>query len=142
MWTQVTECITRCNLPACQLMVAMGLPAHRIPDVRRLYGLTSFSDSAIDFGTAFRAKPSGHCIAVRIAAETPTVGFKPTSGLINELSFRSTPNVWGYFSQDSSGNDSEECADSQFGHLFANGTRDQRAAKRDISSRIESTGIV
>lgn len=28
---------------------------------------------------------------------------QPTSGTIKELNFRSTPDVWGYFSVDSSG---------------------------------------
>ena len=34
----VTEGITLVNLPATQLQVAMGIPLHRIPDVRRFYG--------------------------------------------------------------------------------------------------------
>ena len=62
----------------------------------------------------------GHCIAVRITAENPDAGFQPTSGTIEELNFRSTPDVWGYFSVDSSGT-VHEFADSQFGHLFAHG---------------------
>ncbi|CAN0455563.1 unnamed protein product, partial [Scytosiphon promiscuus] len=47
-------------------------------------------------------------------------GVQPTSGTIKELNFRSTPDVWGYFSVDSSGL-VHEFADSQFGHLFARG---------------------
>ena len=33
----VTEMITGVNLPACQLMVAMGIPLGRIPQIRSLY---------------------------------------------------------------------------------------------------------
>jgi acetyl/propionyl-CoA carboxylase alpha subunit len=32
----VTEMITGVNLPACQLMVAMGVPLGRIPQIRKL----------------------------------------------------------------------------------------------------------
>jgi acetyl-CoA carboxylase/biotin carboxylase 1 len=74
----------------------------------------------IDFDTVKRNDPTGHCIAVRITAENAEAGFKPTSGGIQELNFRSTPSVWGYFSMDSSGS-IHGFADSQFGHLFASG---------------------
>ena len=46
----------------------------------------------------------------------PDEGFQPTSGSISELSFRNTPNVWGYFSTYKG---VHEFSDSQFGHLFA-----------------------
>ena len=97
----VTEMITRVNLPAAQLQVAMGIPLHNIPDIRELYGRHRFEDdpnaatSKIDFDAALRVPPNGHCIAVRITAENAEAGFKPTSGGIQELNFRSTPNVWG-----------------------------------------------
>lgn len=38
--------------------------------------------------TAERVAPDGHCIAVRVTAENPDMGFKPTSGTIQELNFR------------------------------------------------------
>ena len=99
----VTEMITRVNLPAAQLQVAMGIPLHHIPEVRELYGKNRFEDastvaagdSSIDFATTARLPPAGHCIAVRITAENAEAGFKPTSGGIQELNFRSTPSVWG-----------------------------------------------
>ncbi len=84
----VTEMITQVNLPAAQLQVAMGIPLHRIPDIRRLYGLEPLGDAPIDFDTAERIPPEGHCIAVRVTAENPDMGFKPTSGTIQELNFR------------------------------------------------------
>ena len=105
----VTEMITRVNLPAAQLQVAMGIPLHHIPEIRELYGKNRFEDdvsdskSVIDFSKTERVPPYGHCIAVSITAENAEQGFKPTSGGIQELNFRSTPNVWGYFSMDSSG---------------------------------------
>lgn len=47
------------------------------------------------------------------------------TGRIDELHFRPTPKVWGYFSVKSDGG-IHEFSDSQFGHLFAKGgTRDE-----------------
>jgi acetyl-CoA carboxylase / biotin carboxylase 1 len=141
----VTEMITRVNLPAAQLQVAMGIPLHNIPDIRELYGRHRFEDdpqaehSKIDFETATRVEPHGHCIAVRITAENAEAGFKPTSGGIQELNFRSTPNVWGYFSMDSSGS-IHEFADSQFGHLFANGP-DREQARRNMVLALKELSI-
>lgn len=48
--------------------------------------------------------------------------------LPNSHKTRSTPDVWGYFSVDSSGL-VHEFADSQFGHLFATG-KDREAARK------------
>ena len=140
----VTEMITRVNLPAAQLQVAMGIKLCNIPDVRELYGSNRFEDnynaeSKIDFSTATRQPPNGHCIAVRITAENAEAGFKPTSGGIQELNFRSTPNVWGYFSMDSSGS-IHEFADSQFGHLFANG-KDREEARRNMVLALKELSI-
>ena len=141
----VTEMITRVNLPAAQLQVAMGIPLYHIPEIRELYGKNRFEDdnsdgkSAIDFDVAERVPAYGHCIAVRITAENAEAGFKPTSGGIQELNFRSTPNVWGYFSMDSSGS-IHEFADSQFGHLFASGT-DREQARRNMALALKEMSI-
>ncbi|KAL7520214.1 hypothetical protein ACHAWX_004953 [Stephanocyclus meneghinianus] len=141
----VTEMITRVNLPAAQLQVAMGIPLYHIPEIRELYGKNRFEDdvsdgkSIIDFSTADRLPPYGHCIAVRITAENAEAGFKPTSGGIQELNFRSTPNVWGYFSMDSSGS-IHEFADSQFGHLFASGM-DREQARRNMVLALKELSI-
>ena len=53
-------------------------------------------------------------MACRITSEDANDGFKPTCGLIEELSFRSTPEVWGYFSVKSGGG-IHEFSDSQVG---------------------------
>jgi len=141
----VTEMITRVNLPAAQLQVAMGIPLHHIPEIRELYGKNRFEDdvsdskSVIDFSKTERVPPYGHCIAVRITAENAEQGFKPTSGGIQELNFRSTPNVWGYFSMDSSGS-IHEFADSQFGHLFASGP-DREQARRNMVLALKELSI-
>ncbi|CAK4078457.1 unnamed protein product [Aphanomyces euteiches] len=127
----VTEMITGVNLPACQLQVAMGIPLHLIPDVRRLYNKDSYGKTPIDFDTERQSPPHGHVIAARITAEDPNAGFQPTSGQIEELNFRSTPDVWGYFSVDSSGR-VHEFADSQIGHLFSWSTSRERARKNLI----------
>jgi acetyl-CoA carboxylase/biotin carboxylase 1 len=84
-------------------------------------------------------EPNGHCIAVRITAENAEAGFKPTSGGIQELNFRSTPSVWGYFSMDSSGS-IHEFADSQFGHLFASGP-DREQARRNMVLALKELSI-
>lgn len=40
--------------------VAMGIPLHRIPDIRKLYGQDALGDSAIDFDTGkFKNKKGG-----------------------------------------------------------------------------------
>jgi acetyl-CoA carboxylase/biotin carboxylase 1 len=141
----VTEMITRVNLPAAQLQVAMGIPLDNIPEIREFYGRNRFEDdpiapsSRIDFESAQRVNPHAHCIAVRITAENAEAGFKPTSGGIQELNFRSTPNVWGYFSMDSSGS-IHEFADSQFGHLFASGT-DREQARRNMVQALKELSI-
>lgn len=127
----VTEMITNVNLPAAQLQVAMGIPLHFIPDVRRLYMKEAFGTAKIDFENEKQAPPNGHVIAARITAEDPNAGFQPTSGSIKELNFRSTPDVWGYFSVDSSGQ-VHEFADSQIGHLFSWSTSRDRARKNMI----------
>jgi len=135
----VTEMITKVNLPASQLQVAMGIPLHLIPDVRKLYGRDPLGKDTIDFENEERTPPNGHCIAVRITAENPDQGFRPTSGNIQELNFRSTPEVWGYFSVNSSGL-VHEFADSQFGHLFASGlTRD--AARKNMVLALKELSI-
>ncbi len=141
----VTEMITNVNLPAAQLQVAMGIPLDNIPEIRTLYGQNRFADdpsaeeARIDFMTVERQPANGHCIAVRITAENAEAGFKPTSGGIQELNFRSTPNVWGYFSMDSSGS-VHEFADSQFGHLFANGV-DREQARRNMVLALKELSI-
>lgn len=139
----VTEMITRVNLPAAQLQVAMGIPLYNIPEIRELYGRHRFEresgSGVIDFDNEEMRGPYGHCIAVRITAENAEAGFKPTSGGIQELNFRSTPNVWGYFSMDSSGS-IHEFADSQFGHLFANGP-DREQARRNMVLALKELSI-
>jgi len=124
----VTENILQINLPCCQLQVAMGVPLHRIKDIRRLYGRHPCGKDTIDFTYSERKCPPRHCLAVRVTAENPDAGFQPTSGNIEELHFRSAIDVWGYFSVNSSGN-IHEFADSQFGHIFASGP-DRESARR------------
>ncbi|EPY87349.1 acetyl-CoA carboxylase 2 [Camelus ferus] len=74
----------------------MGVPLHRLKDIRLLYG------------------------------ESPWGGFKPSSGTVQELNFRSSKNVWGYFSVAAAGG-LHEFADSQFGHCFSWGENREEA---------------
>ncbi|XP_059279749.1 acetyl-CoA carboxylase 1-like [Lycium ferocissimum] len=127
----VTEWIADINLPAAQVAVGMGIPLWQIPEIRRLYGMahgggydgwrkTSIVATPFDFDKAETTRPRGHCVAVRVTSEDPDDGFKPTSGEVQELSFRSKPNVWAYFAVKSGGG-IHEFSDSQFGHVFAFG---------------------
>ncbi|KAJ2826052.1 acetyl-coenzyme-A carboxylase [Coemansia erecta] len=143
-----TEMVSGVNLPAAQLLVAMGIPLHRIREIRHLYGLDPNGTGEIDFGFAspqakeVQRKPraKGHVIAVRITAENPEAGFKPSSGMMQSLNFRSSTNVWGYFSVSANGG-LHEYADSQFGHIFAYGSSREQArqamvvALKEISIR-------
>ena len=115
----VTEWISGVNIPACQVLIAQGVPLHAIPDLRRLYGKDPDGTDPIDFENAeARVPAAGHVIAVRITAENANDGFKPTAGRIEEISFKNNPDVWGYFSV-KGGGAVHEFSDSQFGHLFA-----------------------
>jgi len=124
----VTEWISGVNIPSAQLLVGMGVPLHRIPDIRRLYGKDPKASDAIDFEADAQTPPSGHVVAVRITSEDANDGFKPTCGNIDELSFRTSPDVWGYFSVKSGGG-IHEYSDSQFGHLFAKGETREAAIR-------------
>ncbi|KAI8616899.1 acetyl-CoA carboxylase [Chytriomyces sp. MP71] len=142
-----TEMVSGVNLPAAQLQVAMGIPLNCIKDIRIMYGLTPTGTSEIDFDFSkpesyqIQRKPSpkGHVIAARITAENPEAGFKPNSGKVLELNFRSNSNVWGYFSVNSSGG-VHEYADSQFGHVFSYGeTRND--ARRNLIIALKELSI-
>ncbi|XP_042685096.1 acetyl-CoA carboxylase 2 isoform X1 [Centrocercus urophasianus] len=122
-----TEMIADVNLPAAQLQIAMGIPLHRIKDIRLLYGESPWGDTPICFNNpANPPVPRGHVIAARITSENPEEGFKPSSGTVQELNFRSSKNVWGYFSVAAAGG-LHEFADSQFGHCFSWGENREEA---------------
>ncbi|KAG8455711.1 hypothetical protein GDO86_001775 [Hymenochirus boettgeri] len=122
-----TEMICDVNLPAAQLQIAMGVPLYRIKDIRVLYGETPWGDSPICFENPVNTpNPRGHVIAARITSENPDEGFKPSSGTVQELNFRSSKNVWGYFSVAAAGG-LHEFADSQFGHCFSWGENREEA---------------
>ncbi len=97
-----TEMVSGVNLPAAQLQIAMGLPLHRIRDIRLLYGVDPKTSTEIDFEfklegsekTQRRPTPKGHTTACRITSEDPGEGFKPSNGTMHELNFRSSSNVW------------------------------------------------
>ncbi|XP_053135859.1 acetyl-CoA carboxylase 2 isoform X3 [Hemicordylus capensis] len=122
-----TEMIADVNLPAAQLQIAMGVPLHRMKDIRALYGESPWVDSPISFENPSNVPvPRGHVIAARITSENPDEGFKPSSGTVQELNFRSSKNVWGYFSVAATGG-LHEFADSQFGHCFSWGENREEA---------------
>jgi len=134
-----TEMVSGVNIPAAQLMVAMGIPLHRIRDIRLLYGADPHLTSEIDFNFSKsdaavkqrRPAPKGHCTACRITSEDPGEGFKPSSGTMHELNFRSSSNVWGYFSVGAASS-IHNFSDSQFGHIFAYGESRQASRKHMV----------
>lgn len=135
-----TEMVSDVNLPAAQLQIAMGLPLHRIKDIRLLYGESPWGDSCIDFDQPrHKPQPWGHVIAARITSENPDEGFKPSSGTVQELNFRSSKNVWGYFSVGASGG-LHEFADSQFGHCFSWG-EDRNQARENLVVALKELSI-
>ncbi|PVU96100.1 hypothetical protein BB561_001384 [Smittium simulii] len=135
-----TEMVTGVNLPAAQLLVAMGIPLHRNTDIRRFYNVDVDETTDIDFdaymenndllGSPCR-QANGHVIAARITSENPEAGFKPSSGVVKLLNFKSNSNVWGYFSI-SADSSLHEFADSQFGHVFAYGANREKARQAMI----------
>ncbi|XP_015432186.1 PREDICTED: acetyl-CoA carboxylase isoform X1 [Dufourea novaeangliae] len=135
-----TEMVSDVNLPAAQLQIAMGLPLHHIKDIRLLYGENPWGDSIIDFDQpGHKPQPWGHVIAARITSENPDEGFKPSSGTVQELNFRSSKNVWGYFSVGASGG-LHEFADSQFGHCFSWG-EDRHQARENLVIALKELSI-
>lgn len=134
-----TEMVTGVNLPSAQLQIAMGIPMHRIRDIRTLYGVDPHTSTEIDFEfkdeksltSQRRPSPKGHCTACRITSEDPGEGFKPSGGNLHELNFRSSSNVWGYFSV-SNQSSIHSFSDSQFGHIFAFGENRQASRKHMV----------
>ena len=134
-----TEMVSGVNLPAAQLQIAMGIPLNRVRDIRLLYGAHPETATEIDFNfdkedsmkTQRRPTPKGHTTACRITSEDPGEGFKPSSGMMHELNFRSSSNVWGYFSVGTAGG-IHSYSDSQFGHIFAWGENRSTSRKHMV----------
>ncbi len=132
--------VANVNLPAAQLMVAMGIPLHRMKSIRQLYRHDPWGEDEIDFKQADgQPSPSGHVIAARITSENPDEGFKPSAGTVQELNFKSNKNVWGYFSVSASGG-LHEFADSQFGHCFSWG-EDREQARENLVVALKELSI-
>lgn len=67
-----TEMIADVNLPAAQLQIAMGVPLHRLKDIRLLYGESPWGVTPIPFETPLSPPIArGHVIAARITSENP-----------------------------------------------------------------------
>eukprot|EP00930_Biecheleria_cincta_P045474 TRINITY_DN31337_c0_g1_i1.p1 TRINITY_DN31337_c0_g1~~TRINITY_DN31337_c0_g1_i1.p1 ORF type:complete len:2185 (+),score=477.67 TRINITY_DN31337_c0_g1_i1:90-6644(+) len=137
----VTEAITQVNLPATQLQVIMGIPLHRMPQIRNFYGKPlADATSTIDFMKEDYVYPKIHCMASRITAENPDDAFKPTSGKIERIKFQSSVACWGYFSVWTHAA-IHEFADSQFGHLFARGS-DREEARKTLVLALQNLEVV
>lgn len=58
--------------PLSLLQIAMGIPLHRIKDIRVLYGESPWGDTPICFHSPSNPPvPRGHVIAARITSENP-----------------------------------------------------------------------
>ncbi|KAF8892047.1 acetyl CoA carboxylase [Infundibulicybe gibba] len=134
-----TEIVSGVNLPAAQLQIAMGIPLHRIRDIRQLYEIDFDMTRPGANQLQRKPRPKGHVVAVRITAENPDAGFKPSSGSLQELNFRSSTNVWGYFSVSTAGG-LHEFADSQFGHIFAYG-EDRSESRKNMIVALKELSI-
>lgn len=67
-----TEMIADVNLPAAQLQIAMGVPLHRLKDIRLLYGESPWGMTPISFENPTHPPlVRGHVIAARITSENP-----------------------------------------------------------------------
>lgn len=66
--------VANVNLPAAQLQIAMGIPLHRIKDIRTFFGSKPWEGYPIDFAAVPRPSPRGHVIAARITSENPDEG--------------------------------------------------------------------
>ncbi|CAB4070281.1 ACACA [Lepeophtheirus salmonis] len=136
-----TEMVANINLPASQLMVAMGIPLHRMKSIRRLYSQDSLETESINFKCPNpRPCHNGHVIAARVTSENPDEGFKPSSGTVYELNFKSNKNVWGYFSVSASGGLHEFADYSQFGHIFSWG-EDREQARENLVVALKELSI-
>jgi acetyl-CoA carboxylase/biotin carboxylase 1 len=135
----VSELISNVNLPAALLCVGLGVPLHRIPEVRAYYGEDPYTDSLIDFDRRQPNPARGHAIAVRVTAEDTENGFRPTCGNIDEINFRDSRDCWGYFSV-AGGGGIHQFADSQFGHIFATGNN-REEARRSMALALRNLSI-
>lgn len=67
--------VSNVNLPSAQLQIAMGVPLHRIKDIRILFGEAPWAETLLDFSyTEVKPQPKGHVIAARITSENPDEG--------------------------------------------------------------------
>jgi acetyl-CoA carboxylase/biotin carboxylase 1 len=82
----VTEGITETNIPSIQLMVGMGIPLWRMPELRTSFDQDPKGDQYFDIENTPQRLPSHHVIAVRITSENAGDGFKPTAGRVDEVS--------------------------------------------------------
>jgi hypothetical protein len=58
------------------MQVAMGIPLHRIRDIRVLWNEDPWGSTPLDLDSLEKRRaPHGHVIAVRITAENPDEGY-------------------------------------------------------------------
>lgn len=131
-----TEMISEVNIFACLLQVAMGINLNNIKDIRLLHREKPWDTTPIDFEKSVK-RPTGHVICVRITAEHPDDLMKMSaSGTVEELTFKSTKDVWGYFCFSAL----SDLMESQYGHCFAWGETRQMA-RENLSLSLRELSI-
>lgn len=147
-----SEMVTDVNIPALQLMIAMGIPLHRystqcirfnsfyrIPDIRRLYGEDPKQTNFFSLDLKRRLPPKGHVIAARITAENTDNGFQPNGGELKNVKFPGNCKSWGYFAVYSNGK-IHNFSDSHFGHIFSHGSS-REDAFQILTEALQETSI-
>jgi acetyl-CoA carboxylase/biotin carboxylase 1 len=69
-----TEMISNINIPAVQLQIAMGIPLHRIMEIRMFYELDRYGTTKLAEDKLVRTKTNICVIAARITSEDPAEG--------------------------------------------------------------------
>lgn len=80
-----TEMVSNINIPAVQLQVAMGIPLHRITEIRLFFGLDRYGTSPLP-EDQIRTDTNICVIAARITSEDPAEGLF-VFFLINDYTF-------------------------------------------------------
>ena len=84
-----TEMVSGVNLPAAQLQIAMGIPLHRIRDIRLLYGADPHTSTEIDFD--FSNEDSSQTQRRPSPRVTPPPAVSPPKTLVRASSLRAVP---------------------------------------------------
>ncbi|MBI2339928.1 MAG: hypothetical protein HYU99_06140 [Deltaproteobacteria bacterium] len=128
----VTEGVTDLDLIEMQMFISQGVPLHRIPQVRRYFGVSEKETTPIPFENLMYDKgPEGHEIALRITAKDPDNKLINSAGKIQTVEFQGMRGVW-FYSSVSAGGGMGTRSDSQIGHLFVHAKTREEARQKAL----------